>query len=66
MTSSRNCFHHRRDRTELLFDRRVDCLVHVPLMVEIADDIHERICDDHESRLSQLEREIAELREKLE
>lgn len=32
---------------------------------EIADDIHQRICGDHESRLAQLEREVAELREKL-
>lgn len=31
-----NCFHHRRDRTELLFDRCVDCLVHVSLMMDVA------------------------------
>jgi dynactin complex subunit len=33
---------------------------------EIADDIHERICGDHESRLAQLEREVAGLREQVE
>lgn len=30
---------------------------------EIADELHQQVCGDHESRLNQLEREMADLRE---